>query len=313
MGLLKRLGTIDIGTNSFLLLVVDVDTQGVIHQVLHDESRIVRLGEGLVKTKIFQSEALQRAQLCLGDFVQTARKYNVDNLVGIATAAAREATNRDLLLQIAKNLNFEIHIIGGLKEAEMTFAGATLGISEAQKPCWVVDVGGGSTEMVLGQGESIYKKDSLPIGVVKLTEAFSNGGPVDSLGAQNFLKSLPDHLDLNSTDSKTKPSISVVAVGGTPTTLAHVCLGGGSYDSKKVHGFILKKSVLLEFQKYFEEHSPEVVAQKYNVDLRRADVLLAGTLILLEALRRLGQDQITVSTGGVRFGALRSVLNNELN
>ena len=322
-----RVAAIDLGTNTFLCLIAEI-TEGRVSKVVADETELVRLGQSVDKTRRFHPEALERAQACLKRFSELIKSHQVDRVRAVATSAARDAlpgendqsegpgpTRRTAhlssprqeneLLQICQRLNIPVEVISGDREAELTFQGATSELPEATGTA-VIDVGGGSTEIVLRRRSGDLLGRSLDIGSVRLTEKFlSRASPkVGDLEAME--KYIRDQL--NSFEVPFSEIQRVIAVAGTPTTIAAI-EQGIEFQRDKIDAFVLTTDVLNKWVRVFAETRPREIAEQYRIEEKRADVILAGTMILNCALKYLRQRILTVSIRGVRYGLAVDIAN----
>ncbi|MDB2426181.1 Ppx/GppA family phosphatase, partial [bacterium] len=177
-----NVATIDLGSNSFLLAIFEMENNKIISNI-HDECVITRLSEGVDKNKILSAAALKRAKDCLTNFRKTIDKYNVEKIVAVSTSAARDAKNKEEFLKIGNDLNIPVQIIPGQKEAELTFKGATFEHENPKDYC-VIDVGGGSTEIIT-QSDQIGSF-SFDVGSVRLTEKFITSFPTSDVEIKNL-------------------------------------------------------------------------------------------------------------------------------
>lgn len=291
-----KFASLDLGSNTFLCLISEIENQKII-KVISDQVEVVRLGQGLSSAKKFHPDALIRAKNTLEKFKKVIDQEKPDAILAMATSAARDAENKEELFKICKDLNIPLEIIPGAQEAEITYRGSISGAT-SNKTRLVLDIGGGSTEFIFGQGDIISAGQSLNIGCVRLTEKFILQQPtpfeqIQSL--QNFVqKEIASIIHLSKT-----PVQEILAVAGTPTTIAAVELGG--FDAKKIDGYIL---TLENLNTWLKKLTPMSVDEKLTVGFPqgRADVILVGIVILIETLRAFNLNQITVSTRGVRYG-----------
>jgi exopolyphosphatase/guanosine-5'-triphosphate,3'-diphosphate pyrophosphatase len=302
-----RIAAVDLGTNSFLCLVAEVSGSGseTSLAVLEDHSRVVRLGEKVHEKKEFIPAALERARVCLTEFSQIIKKHKVDKVIGTATSAARDAKNGDALLKIGKDLGIPIHIIGGKKEAELSFAGAMTGFKNLlDKNIIVIDVGGGSTELIHKSPGKELKAQSFDVGVVRLTEMFLKHDPILPTEYAELRKYAVQVL---SQYGKPKADI-VIGVAGTPTTLA--CMTQKIvFDDKKIDGFTLTKKEINDWAGKLGALTVEERKKQTGLEPKRADVIVAGCALLDVSLEVCGHDKMLVSTRGLRYGV---VLHHEL-
>lgn len=296
-----RISSIDLGSNSFLNLITEKsssDRSGQL-KVLSDKVQIVRLSQGLEQSGLFADEALERAFQCLSEFKKQNEYYQVHKVQAVATAAARKAQNVEKLLEMGKSLSIPIEVISGDLEAELTFQGACTGI---RSPVILIDIGGGSTELVLGDGKGqIVKKTSIPVGAVSLTEKFISKHPVSDEEAANLLKSIrPLFQDILLDMNSYSQDIQMLAVAGTPTELAKIEIG--IFDSAKIDGFQFSYNRLKDLVDRLKSLSVSDRIEKMGVTEGRADVLFAGAKLLNEILRISNRPSLSVSVKGLRYG-----------
>jgi exopolyphosphatase/guanosine-5'-triphosphate,3'-diphosphate pyrophosphatase len=294
-----KVAALDLGTNSFLCLVAEVHGGRVV-QVIEDQVEVVRLGQDVHRTGLFQPEALIRSKDCLERFAKTIDKHKPERILAMATSAARDASNSEELFRIGEELGIPIEVIPGGQEAAITFRGATADISKDGKIRLVIDVGGGSTEYIVGQDHRVIFGQSLNIGCVRLTEAMidQQPTPADQIHKlKNFIKKEFSQIQSQLMQFKID---EVIAVAGTPSAIAAMELGG--FDSKKVDGYKLTKKNLEDWEIKLAELSVSEKVSQLGLERGRADVILVGNIILSESLELLGLDELQVSTKGVRFG-----------
>lgn len=302
-----RVAALDLGTNTFLCLIADGNSAGI--QTVHkDLMQVVRLGQEIDRTGRFHPEALARAKSCLESFKQEIQSYKVDKILAMATSAARDAENGDELFKIGQELGIPIEIIPGEDEARITYQGAIAGKKSSDTKAYlVVDVGGGSTEMILGKGSQIIFGQSADIGGVRLTEKFVTNQPICEAEQKLISAYIREQVAGVIAELKKHSIDEVAAVAGTPTSIAAIELGG--YDDKKVDSFFLSKGRLEFWNKRFAETTVQEKKEKYDLG-GRADIIYAGSLILLEILNELNMSGLTVSTKGVRYGVAIEMLRS---
>lgn len=329
-----RIAALDFGSNTFLCLIADIDSQGCIH-IVKDLVEVVRLGEGVAQSGQFSTAALSRAQACLQRFAKEIEIQKPDHVTSVATAAARSVSNADTLLKICEETNIPLNIISGDREAELTFSGALSGtkqrspqiISSSSQlatpqssalafPQIVIDIGGGSTEIILGLPQKILFKKSFNIGVVKLKEKYVSQFPLSSETQANLQREIhqtfsekANHLQTEITrclaenkNTSSNASINIIAVAGTPTTLAAAAIG--KFDPNQIDGFVFSRTQLQDWKYRLSALTPEAIEQTFCVPKGRSDVLVVGVMILIGALEALNAQQLQVSTRGLRFGLL---------
>ncbi len=302
-----RVAALDLGTNSFLCLIAECEG-GEIKEILSDESRVVRLGQEVHKTGKLHPDALKRARVCLKDFKKQIDQFKVDQVLAVATSAARDAKNSEDFFQIGKDLNIPFKIIAGELEAKLTFFGA-LSRREPKKVYAVVDVGGGSTEIIIGNEQGPGFAKSVNMGCVRLNEIIGVKSQVSKEQEKEMRKLAQEIMSKALDEAQNLSPQEIVAVAGTPTTLAALELGG--FVVEKVHGFKLSNEKLENWFRKISPMSTEERAQKFKLDLGRADVLPAGIILLQTALMGLKLSEMTVSVQGVRFGLAQMLAKGE--
>lgn len=310
---MKKFAALDLGSNSFLCLLGEGES-GQISRVEKDLVELVRLGEGLSKNKRFSEQALKRARGALEIFQKEIEIFRPQLILAMATAAARDAENKEDLENICRNLNIPLKIISGGEEARLTYQGALAQIksspSSQDKNYLVVDVGGRSTELVAGRGSKFERGKSISLGVVELTELFSlqtARSPEETKTArqdvsQRLRKGFADDLGKRIFE---RPD-QILAVAGTPTALAQMFVG--SFDADKIERLEISSENIEEKIREVLSLGPVGVTKKYQIPEKRSDVLLAGALILSEILRFLEASQLKVSTKGIRYGIAMDLL-----
>lgn len=294
-----KVAALDLGTNSFLCLIAEVQS-GQVTQVYDDQVRVVRLGQDVQKSKMFHPEALKRARSCLEEFSEIIQKHKPDRILAMATSAARDVSNGQELFQIGRDLKIPIEIIPGEKEAEITFQGATSHLPQDGKSRVVVDVGGGSTEFILGKNHKVELSESVDVGCVRLTEKFISAQPVPAHEQQHVTAEIQKRIQKITTEITKFNFSEVIAVAGTPSAIAAIQFGG--FDEKKVDGFQLSQEKLADWVEKFSKSSVEEKISKYGLEKGRADVIYIGALLLQLSLLALKAPALIVSTKGVRYG-----------
>lgn len=293
-----KVAALDLGTNTFLCLLAEGDSSGI-KKIHKDLVEIVRLGQGVDKNKKLHPEALLRAQKCLTNFKKDITLFKPQKILAVATSAARDAENGSELFKMGQDLGIPIQVIEGAQEAQISFQGALVGFDTTDKSVAVIDIGGGSTEIICGKNGNILSAQSLNIGGVRLTENFISSQPVILSEAQKLKDFIVDQLKIFKKSNTNVGAEQLFAVAGTPTSLA--ALEIGSFVPEKVDGFKFTTSDLERWQRVFAETSVDEKKEKYNLG-GRADIIFVGTTILLEFMKFFGFKEVTVSTKGVRYG-----------
>ncbi|HHO54106.1 MAG TPA: hypothetical protein ENK18_25355, partial [Deltaproteobacteria bacterium] len=224
---------IDIGSNSILLTIVDGD------RVLHDEARTAALGRGLGDRGLFSPDRMARATEVLSDYVEIAGSHGIGAcaIEAVATSAARRAMNAETFFdRVRQRLGLRVRIISGGEEACLTWLGGQHELELPSGPILGVDLGGGSTELILGRARRLEQRISLEVGSVRLTEAYLEHDPDGRIHAETLppmLEHIEGELERFSLD--TRPW-GIVGIGGTITTLVALRLGLQHFDATRVHG-----------------------------------------------------------------------------
>lgn len=299
-----RIASIDIGSNTILMLVADIDEGGTL-RVVADEQAIARLGEGINVSGVIGTSAFERASVILSAYLKRAGALNPERIIATGTSALRDARNQeDFLLEMRVRFGLPIEVLSGDDEARLTYRGTLSGFPDGPARYAVLDIGGGSTELCVGDRHDISAQRSLDIGCVRLTERFLHDAP----------PSLEDRADMEDAVLRTirafpavvPESTTFVAVAGTPATLAAMDLGLPAFDREAVSGHILTTERIRQFYEEFSRMSHAELLACAQVDPGRADILLAGTCILFLFLRWNDVQSVVVSERGLRYGiALR--------
>jgi len=303
---------IDLGSNTFRLLVADCSTKTLL--ALAKKLETVRLGRGLKENGLLQNEAMQKGFAVLQTFREILDRYQPHFIRICGTEALRQAQNNQLFLQKAEEiLQQSIHILDGEEEARLSLAGALSGKRKLLSPPFLlVDVGGGSTELVFTEPftENI-RTISLPLGAVWLTERFftkpqHNFASLDSLLTETLNSSLEKLKLLEKTRQ-----ITIIGCGGTATSLAALQLGLPSYNESLVHGHILQSTAIEELWAKLTALPAEKRNELPCLGEGRGEILPAGIRILQILLKLLHQDRMQISDTGLLEGILLSSITCE--
>lgn len=297
-----RVAALDLGSNTFLCLIADISENGEL-TVLEDRSEVVRLGQDVDKSGEFHPEALSRARACLSEFKKVIDAKNVDHVLAAATSAARDAKNGHELFAIGNDLGIPIEIILGDDEARVSFQGATLGLSPKHRRM-IIDIGGGSTELIVGKDQQIEEKISFDIGGVRLTERFITQQPVPLVDQKNLEEYIQTTTERYLQKLQTIEIEEVIAVAGTPTSIAAIELGG--FDAMKIDSYDFPVERLDYWKNIFATTTVEEKKTRYQLG-GRADIIFAGTAILSAVLHNLKMKSFRVSTKGVRYGVAMEI------
>ncbi|MBT4760246.1 MAG: hypothetical protein HOO06_00990 [Bdellovibrionaceae bacterium] len=297
---INRVASIDLGSNSFLLLISERDDQGQLC-VIEDICLVTQLAQGVQKHKFFHKDALERANKAFEHFFEKIKYYGVSNIKVVSTSAARDVTNKQEFLDLGLKYNFHIQIISGEKEAELSFLGATFD-QEHIDESFVLDIGGGSTEFIYKQSHGLFAK-SIDMGAVRLREMFITGYPIKKSEGEDLRGYIRKLLKENF--SKENFPKKMLAVAGTPVTLAGV-IQAIEFNENKIHGFRITLNDLNLMTHRLSKMDLNEIKLLKGMDEKRAHVIYAGASILYECLEYFNLPDLKVSTKGLRYGlALR--------
>jgi exopolyphosphatase/guanosine-5'-triphosphate,3'-diphosphate pyrophosphatase len=303
-----RAGVVDLGTNSIRLLVASAEPSE--DQGLEEFARdmvITRIGEGVDRTGRIDPEALARTVDVLERYCRRARALNAESIRVSATAAVREASNRDELeASVRMHAGSELEIITGEREAALSFLGATHGL-DAPAPFLVLDIGGGSTEFAVGMDQP-EASISTPMGSVRLTERLIRSDPPSEQDLVALTKAVHDILDVVKRSVPVGRARTLVAVAGTPTTIQAISLGLPFYDPEAIHRSWLS---VQETERVLAELARTTTDERSAIPVMapgRADVIVAGTVILVEVMRRFGFERALVSETDILDGLALELL-----
>jgi exopolyphosphatase/guanosine-5'-triphosphate,3'-diphosphate pyrophosphatase len=299
-----RVATIDIGTNTVLLLVADRRDDGSLIPV-EERATITRLGEGVDVARRFSPRALARTQACLDDYATVVDALHADRIAVVGTSAMRDASGgEELLAHVVSTLGVPVRIISGHEEARLTFRGALGGLSIADRAAVAVfDIGGGSTEVVLGALEGgsplIEYSTSFDVGSVRLTERHVRTDPPGRAEQDAISRQVREAF---AAVPRLKGEQTPVGIAGTMTTLAAVSLRLSPYDGSRVHGYTMTRADLARVVGELASAALEERRGVPGMEPKRADVIVAGGLIALALLEHWDAREVRISDRGVRWG-----------
>jgi len=291
-----RFAAIDCGTNSIRLLIIECRSDSVEIVNLVRELRLVRLGEGVDLTREFSDAALERTFAAIDEYAAIIHHHEVKAVRFVATSASRDVSNRDAFAYgVKQRLGCELDVIDGHEEAELSFTGAVAHVRQSHPgPYLVVDIGGGSTEFVMGTTGVEYSK-SVDIGCVRMSERHIHTDPATSVA----VASAQADIDAAIADAlQTVPApraLTLVGVAGTVTTVAAIALGLSDYDSDAVDGAVITAEQVASVSEQLLSATREERLLLPGVEPGRVDVIGAGSLILRRILDLTGVDHLVVS------------------
>jgi exopolyphosphatase / guanosine-5'-triphosphate,3'-diphosphate pyrophosphatase len=314
----RRLAAIDCGTNSIRLLIADAK-DGKLRDV-HRETRIVRLGQGVDATGQFAPDALERTRAALADYAALLRTHNVERVRMVATSAARDVANRDVFFAMTADVLGAVlpgavaEVITGAEEAELSFRGAVGELDSARGPFVVVDLGGGSTEIVVGggsAGDGVVASYSADIGCVRLTERCLHSDPPTPEEVTAARQVVRERLDVALRVVPVEEARTWVGLAGTMTTLSALAHNMTTYDAAAIHLSRVAGNDLLAVCERLIGMTRSQRAALPPMHEGRADVIGGGAIVVEELARELrsraGIDELTVSEHDILDGILLSI------
>jgi exopolyphosphatase/guanosine-5'-triphosphate,3'-diphosphate pyrophosphatase len=291
---------VDVGSNSTRLLVADV-AAGRIAEV-ERRSTVTRLGRGVDLSGQLSAEAIEAACTAIAEYVDIYRGLGAEPVVAIATSAVRDATNGSAFVaELRERFALSARVLDGEEEARLTYRGAT-----AEEPpadlTLVIDIGGGSTEMIVGSGEEIAFHASLQAGVVRHTERHFSGDPPTAVEMESLAGDVRGLIAASLQSYGEAWPTAGIAVAGTPTSLAAVEQGLEPYDPSRVHGHVLSLATVQRLLSRFASAPLAERAAIPGLHPDRAPTIIAGAVILIEAMRAFGLERIQASEHDILYG-----------
>jgi exopolyphosphatase/guanosine-5'-triphosphate,3'-diphosphate pyrophosphatase len=312
------IAAIDCGTNTVLLLVAEVEPVGPAGpqektkkprlRARLEHLEMPRLGQDLDRTGQLHPDAMQRTIDALSRQRQRALELGAERILCVGTESLRAARNGEEFLARAAAAGVPLRVISGDDEARLSFrsAAASLPETEFESLRSVLDIGGGSTELVVGSGRTPSAFASVPIGSVRLTERICKSDPPTAAEKAALVAAIDEALW-----GLPAPQGALVALAGTATTLAALHLGLLSHDSSRIDGLPIPVDALAALVDRLGDMTVAARRELPGLDARRADVIYAGGMILLRVARRAGVSSVIISDRGVRWGLLEELLDAE--
>jgi exopolyphosphatase/guanosine-5'-triphosphate,3'-diphosphate pyrophosphatase len=295
-----RVAVVDIGTNSTRLLVADV-ADGQVDEV-ERRSRVTRLGRGVDLSGQLANEAVEGVCDTVGEYVSLYRELGAERVRAIATSAVRDSSNGGAFVaELRERFALSARVLDGDEEAQLTYLGATAAAPPAE-PTLVVDIGGGSTELVIGSGQEVTFHTSLQAGVVRHTERHLQSEPPVAVELEALAADVRHLLDDAVGGHPEAHAESGIAVAGTPTSLAAIDLELDRYDPRRVHGHSIALGSIQRMLSRLATVSLEERRAITGLHPDRAPTIVAGVVILAEVMRAFGLDRIEVSEHDILWG-----------
>jgi exopolyphosphatase/guanosine-5'-triphosphate,3'-diphosphate pyrophosphatase len=295
-----RVAAIDCGTNSIRLLIADID--GDNFREVHREMEIVRLGQGVDKTGRFDPIAVERTLAATQKFAALINQKGVERVRFCATSATRDATNRAIFIDGVRNiLGIEPEVIPGTEEASLSFIGATKELLPSDGPFLVVDIGGGSTEFVLGTNQ-VEAAKSVNIGCVRMSERHLTSQPPTQNHIDDATRDIDNAIREAGQVVSFNQASTLVAVAGTATTVAAAALNLQEYDRYAIHLSRISAEQVHRVAAMFQEMTREEIAALGYMHPGRVDVITAGSLVLSRVMSLTGATEFVASESDILDG-----------
>jgi len=304
----QRVAVIDIGTNSTRLLIADVDGDRV--SEVERCSRVTRLGRGVDLSGQLSAEAIEAVCETVGDYLSICQETEARTIDAIATSAVRDASNGDAFAaELRERFALSARVLDGEAEARLTYLGAS-STRKPTEPTLIIDIGGGSTELIVGVGPEISFHTSLQAGVIRHTERHISSDPPTAVELEALAADVRGLIDASIAGQAGIGAKEAIAVAGTPTSLAAMNLELDPYDPRRVHGYVLS---LRTIQRLFSQLASAPLGKRSQITglhPERAPTIIAGVVILVEAMRAFDLEQVEVSEHDILYGTAISAASH---
>ncbi len=310
------LAAIDIGTNSFHLVIASVNDEGIV-KIISKDKEVVRLGKSSSDMKYISLEAMERGVSALKRFKIICDSYNAE-IRAVATSATREALNKEEFLnEVGRKTGISIEVISGYEEARLIYLGVLQALDVFEKRILLIDIGGGSTEFLTGEKGNVVYSNSIKLGAVRLTEKFFSEGKFskDSIeSAKLHVRSIINPIVRN---LKTEQYDFVVGTSGTISNLGSIIYSrnaGEDYSQFNFNNFSYTDTELFDAVKSILSHeSVSTIRKIEGLDSQRADIISAGAIILEQIFRELNLKRLSLSSYALREGILFDTIDKRHN
>lgn len=306
---MTRVAAIDCGTNSVRLLIADISAAGQVD--VERRMEIVRLGEGVDRTGMLSPAALERTFAAMRDYAERIARSGAERVRVVATSATRDAGNRQVFVDGVREIfGVDPEVITGAEEARLSFTGATRGLTGHRPPYLVVDIGGGSTEFVLGGDAGAPAAVSVDIGCVRLTERWLKdaGDPPEQTAVDAVVADIEAALDRVRAAVPVAQARTLVGLAGSVTTVAGIALGLSTYEAERIHHSRITASEVHDVTLRLLSMTRDERAAIGVMHPGRVDVIGAGALILDRVMRVFGFSEVVVSEHDILDGTAMSLV-----
>ena len=304
---MSRVAAIDCGTNSIRLLIADI-SNGIFKEVVRS-MEVVRLGQGVDKSKSFHPDAIKRTLDAVEMFSEVIASKGVERIRFCATSATRDATNRSLFTDGVRGiLGVEVEVIPGEEEAMLSFNGATKELMQSDAPYLVVDIGGGSTEFVFGSYK-VENAKSVDIGCVRMSERHFTSQPTTMDQVARAIIDIDSAIAQAASVVPISNAKTLVAVAGTATTVAAAALELKDYDRHLIHLARISADKVHKVSAMFQSMNKDEIANLGYMHPGRVDVITAGSLVLSRVMAATGASEFVASESDILDGMAWSLIN----
>jgi len=304
----RAVAVIDVGSNTIRSLVVGVDRDGN-RRVLDDEKEVVRLASGLNARGRLSGRAMRRALVTLGRLAAIARERGARRFAVVGTSAIRIAANRRAFVdRVRAETGLRLRVVSEAEEARLAFESAAHSFDLGDQPCAVVDIGGGSTEIVLALGNHVQRVSSVRLGAVSLTEESRVSDPVRRREFRRMQRAIRRRLKAARLHADPPPMV-MIASGGTATSLAQIAMARRGLQGRPAHGFEMTQAELLHLLSALMRRTLVQRRQMPGLSPDRADIIIAGAAVLYEVMVRLKVNHLRVNGRGIRHALLERMLH----
>ena len=299
-----RVAVVDIGTNSTRLLVADVE-EGEVHEV-ERRTTVTNLGRGVEHTNTLSSEAIDSVCDVIAGYMARYEELGAERVLAIATSAVRDAVNGDAFIaELRERFELDAQLLTGEEEAHLTYLGATAQRS-GEETTLVFDIGGGSTELIVGQGKEVDFHTSLQAGTIRHSERYLTADPPHPHELEELADDVRALIGEAILDRPDGAQVMAIAVAGTPTSLAAIDQELEPYDPTRVHGHRLR---MRPIQRMLSRLASQPLAERLRIPglhPGRAPTIVAGAVILVQVMRAFNLDEIEVSERDILHGSALS-------
>ncbi len=305
-----KIAAIDLGSNSFHMIIVEVSASGTF-QVIDREKEMVRLGADTLSSGRLPAAAMKRGLAALSKYKRLAQTHGVDKILAVATSAIREARNgEDFLERVGREIGFWPRVVSGEQEGRLIYLAALHSVHLEGKRALVIDLGGGSVEMALGEGSRLERVLSEKLGVLRMTERFVKSDPLSAKDEGKLVAHVEETLAGKLEKLREAGFERVVGSSGTILALASLALEEqGEKPPETLHHASVSAAALRAVRKRLVASQFRERVKMAGMDERRADIIVAGAVVFDEIARRLGVSELTLSEWSLREGILLNYIH----